>query len=90
MISINRSLIYDRIKSGIPNIENTCYLNSFLQILASNNEFCEKIQHTENRLLSTLSSLLSSIRNPGSGNIKQLVRLFINQVNAEFPMVMFT
>ncbi|CAG9314275.1 unnamed protein product [Blepharisma stoltei] len=85
---IRRPIIYDGKKSGIPNIGNTCYLNSLLQLLASNNEFYDKIQPIEHELFSSLSSLLKSIRNPGSyNNTDQLVRSFKYQLGAEFPML---
>ncbi|CAG9312710.1 unnamed protein product [Blepharisma stoltei] len=85
---INYPLIFDKKKSD-PNIGNTCYLNSLLQVLASNNEFYEKIQTLEYGLFSTLSSLLLSIRNPRSNDTQKLVSSFKYQLDAEFPWVIF-
>ncbi|CAG9316441.1 unnamed protein product [Blepharisma stoltei] len=82
---LNYPLIFDRKKAGIPNIGNTCYLNSLLQVFASNNEFCEKIRPLTYELFSTLSSLLVSIRDPTTNTIWEFVMAFKSRFNDEFP-----
>jgi len=44
--NIHQKNIYS--KSGLPNIENTCYMNSLIQIFASATEFVEYINYFEN------------------------------------------
>ncbi|CAG9312706.1 unnamed protein product [Blepharisma stoltei] len=69
-------------KHGLPNLGNTCYLNSLLQIFASTPLFVSKIASIDSPFCNSLSSLLSNMHIENSSKtISNLTRNFSKTSN---------
>ncbi|CAG9312698.1 unnamed protein product [Blepharisma stoltei] len=78
-------------KSGLPNIGNTCYMNSVIQILASSADFAEYLYSIPgDDLLQSLNSVILSINaNYGKNKTIPLIENFKQLISREYSMVNF-
>ncbi|CAG9324184.1 unnamed protein product [Blepharisma stoltei] len=74
--------------SGLPNIGNTCYMNSVLQILVSTEGF-EGIVAWINQPFFTYLSNIFKLMKSKSGNLASAISQFKNELSSEFSMVAF-
>ncbi|CAG9316449.1 unnamed protein product [Blepharisma stoltei] len=75
-------------KIGIPNIGNTCYLNSVLQILASTPGFSENLS-LQTSLEISLNKLLNSIKYRSANSVERNAETFKTDLGQNFPMVIY-
>ncbi|CAG9312694.1 unnamed protein product [Blepharisma stoltei] len=85
--------IFQYRKWGLPNIGNSCYMNSLLQILASTNCFVKAVQNISNcPMLEKISILAEQIRNK-STKMQALISSLENfrlEIGKQFPHVSST